>query len=77
MGQPLVWEAGVLAAAANWGCGCRLPGSSVPGVTSGSDPVDLLWPPEGSPCQEALSSLRLVLGKGGGGPGSRGGVGEE
>ena len=38
VGRALVWEAGVLAAATNWGCVCRLPGSGVPIGTSSSEP---------------------------------------
>lgn len=57
------WEAGVLGAAANLSCICRLPGSSVPGGTNSSAPVGLLWPPSGgSPCQEALSLLEVGVG---------------
>lgn len=63
VGRALVWEAGVLAAAASWGYVCRLPGSGVPRGTSDSDP----HPPTpkaggsqgGSPGQEALSELEV------------------
>lgn len=41
VGQALVWETGAFVAAANWGCVCRLPGSSVSGGTSSSDPRGL------------------------------------
>lgn len=48
VGRALVWEAGVLAAAANWGGVCRLPGSGIPGGTSCPDPRGLAAPREGA-----------------------------